>query len=98
MSEYKEMIKEYKKLVQIPFEEYKEKTKTDTKATLQHMIYKMANQNIKLFEGIYTRDEYIKMLEEKNTLLEKEKTQVIEYLKNNGNIDRLLEIIGGTNE
>lgn len=60
----KGMIKEYKKLVQIPFEEYKEKTKKDKKEEFQFMVHKMANEDIKLFESLEKSNEYIEMIEE----------------------------------
>lgn len=78
----KRMIKEYKKLVQIPFEEYKEKTKKDKKEDFQFMVHKMANEYIKLFESLEISNEYTEMIEEE---LEKYKAiikEVREYIEN----------------
>lgn len=102
----KRMIKEYKKLVQIPFEEYKEKTKKDKKEDFQFMVHKMANEDIKLFESLEISNEYTEMIEEE---LEKYKSiikEVREYIEDLaedtedyiGSIDRrrkveLLEIL-----
>ena len=61
---FKEMLKEYKKVVQIPFEEYKEKKKKDKKEVFQFMVHKMANDDIKLYESLETSKEYIDMIEE----------------------------------
>ena len=80
---FKEMLKEYKKVVQIPFEEYKEKTKKDKKEVFQFMVHKMANDDIKLYESLETSKEYIDMIEEE---LEKYKAiikEVREYIKEN---------------
>ena len=72
---FKEMIKEYKKVVQIPFEEYKEKTKKDKKEVFQFMVHKMANDDIKLYESLEKNKEYIEMIEEE---LEKYKSIIKE--------------------
>lgn len=61
---FKVMIEEYKKVVQIPFEEYKEKTKKDKKEVFQFMVHRMANEDIKLFESLEKSNEYIEMIEE----------------------------------
>lgn len=61
---FKEMLKEYKKVVQIPFEEYKEQTKKDKKEVFQFMVHKMANDDIKLYESLEKSKEYIELLEE----------------------------------
>ena len=61
---FKEMLEEYKKVVQIPFEEYKEQTKKDKKEVFQFMVHKMANDDIKLFESLEKSNEYIEMIEE----------------------------------
>lgn len=97
----KRMIKEYKKLVQIPFEEYKEKTKKDKKEDFQFMVHKMANEDIKLFESLEISNEYTEMIEEE---LEKYKSiikEVREYINKNGIIDLngydLLEILDKEN-
>ena len=61
---FKKMLEEYKKVVQIPFEEYKEQTKKDKKEVFQFMVHKMANDDIKLFESLEKSNEYIEMIEE----------------------------------
>lgn len=66
---FKEMLEEYKKVVQIPFEEYKEQTKKDKKELFQFMVHKMANDDIKLFESLEISKEYIELLEEETERL-----------------------------
>ena len=86
---FKEMLKEYKKVVQIPFEEYKEIKKKDKKEVFQFMVHKMANDDIKLYESLETSKEYIDMIEEE---LEKYKSiikEVREYIEKELDIEKI---------
>lgn len=70
---FSKMLKKYKSVVQIPFEKYKEQTKSDTKETFQYMVYEMANEDIKIFEGLELREELIKKQEE---LIKKQEEEI----------------------
>lgn len=76
---FSEMLKKYKSIVQIPFEEYKEQTKSDTKEIFQYMVYKMANDDLKIFENLELKDKLIKVQEE----IIKQQEEIIEWYEKN---------------
>lgn len=67
--EFSSMLENYKKIVQIPFEEYQDLTKEETKENFQYMVHKMANEDIKIFENLELKDKLIKLQEEENKRL-----------------------------
>lgn len=79
--EFSEMLNKYKKTVQISFEEYKEKTKEDSKEVFQYMVYKMANDDIKIFESLELKDKLIKLQEQKINKQKEIIDKIKEYIK-----------------
>lgn len=97
-----EMLENYKKLVQVPFEKYQEETKEETKENLQYMVYKMANDDVKIFENLNLKEELIKLQEEHINNLENVINKAIDYINNcpeylwaNVNTKILLNILQG---
>lgn len=81
-----EMLENYKKLVQVPFEKYQEETKEETKENLQYMVYKMANDDVKIFENLNLKEELIKLQEEHINNLENVINKAIEKLDSGYNV------------
>ena len=81
--EFSLMLENYKKIVQIPFEEYQEKTKEESKENFQYMVHKMANEDIKIFENLELKDKLIKLQEQEidkyKQVLDKIKEKVSYY-------------------
>lgn len=80
---FSEMLNKYKKTVQISFEEYKEKTKEDSKEVFQYMVYKMANDDIKIFEKLEIKDKEINRL---NNIISECANEILKELQENNHL------------
>jgi len=81
--EFSLMLENYKKIVQIPFEEYQEKTKEEPKENFQYMVHKMANEDIKIFENLELKDKLIKLQEQEIDKYKQVIDKIKEYIEEN---------------
>ena len=80
--EFSLMLENYKKIVQIPLEEYQDLTKEEPKENFQYMVHKMANEDIKIFESLELKDKLIKLQEEQLNKQKEILDKIKEYVEN----------------